>query len=410
MDKEKLRPKDVDAFFGDDSMQSKGPLSFGTTTNLRQLLATSRVPEYPLDTLDLVTGENIINVQGNERISGEEWHAILKGLREAVLRTRNGETVYIRNIVETCDRNAFPGFQRILSPTQREQLDQADRALAEHCFRNLIRFAHASNTQKIISAVDRGLNIHIQPLLTNIPTPETKQSIEEALNLWRANTDNPWKNLYQRCDRPTKKEDRVGREYVLPLYLQNPHYFSIGILRDPRHQTISAGYDPTERALLLHQSPMGEYHFLEMMHVLHELTHICQHNRFLSHHGEGDAQKIKAYHQAYIAHIMKSEHLNELAYGILEDESEAFANEIETINAHTPFEADTQRMLEKLDVPRTAQFERELGNIGRFAVEYYGGGKRTGSTFPPNYMNAINELYSSINIRMIRYADIETPE
>jgi len=363
------------------------------------------------DTVDLVTGERIVNIPLSS-IPNEIGERVYHGLEAAFNRSQNGEQQNIQSLVDTCDtQGPFRGFKRLLTPEQLQRLQHADTELAEHCFRQFVRLCLAEDTEDIIKGVTQALHQHIDPLLPQIRTPETRQSIEEALQLWKTNLENPVRNIYRRTARVAKPGEEIGRQYAMPLYLQNPSYFSVGIMDSGNApDNVGGGYDAPMRVVILRRKPpRASYDFLEALDALHELTHISQHNRFLRTHGRGDPQRLDACHQTYIYNIVESSlHV----HGILEEECEAFANMIEPIIAITGFGSlQIPEVMRKLGIdPNDENKGRQVYSLLRFAVDYFKGGCRTGSQFPAQYINTLEQFYTRLNVHLIRLADIRIPD
>jgi hypothetical protein len=398
------------------SQNPASEMAAGILTRIRGVMApaVATAPETVVRpgstvTTDLVTGASVVNIRMTN-VSNQHGEYVYRGLNGAFEQSRRGGRWNIRPIVDACHNGGpFPGFLDVLTPEQRAELHRADADLCELCYRQFVRLCLAEDTEGIISAADAAIDRHIVPLVGLIRTPETRKSVEGTLAIWKRNLGNPTRNMYHRTTRWFANGEQIGRQYAMPMYRQDPAYFSVGIMdQHVAGDNVGAGYDAPMRTMLIRKPPQGGYNFLEALNVLHEGTHVKQHGEFIVKHSRGDLGRIDVCHDAYVAPMITS---NSAGHGIVEEEGEAFANMIEVIIARTGFgDLQIAPMLRSFGIPENdRQAASELVTLLQLAQPYYQGGGRKGNVFPPAYLSAIESMYRRQGMNVMHQRDILPP-
>lgn len=332
------------------------------------------------DTIDLVTGKTVVNLPlgTNDQMQIERMHEMFNRAHQM---TTGGRVVAIRNLVETYDKNGpCKGLLRIFSPAQIGQLDAANNELCKYVLDQVTRFYAAHHSEQIIQTLDRTLERDIAPVVDAIQEPETRRSVQESLALWRANRTNPWRNRFHRTSELCR-----GREYAIPIYLQNPAFFSISLIINSKEKDAGV-YSPRTRNMLLPAvSPQVPYDFFESWSASHELSHVRFHTQFLQRHAGQDISRLERCQQVYFPSDV----------GIIEDECEAFGNMIEIMYAKTGSKGPwTIEHARSLGVPVFDQRVRQrLNMVSYFAEFYFKGGGRKENHFPDAFVEAIRGVY-----------------
>lgn len=393
-----------------DAQRTGAPLPAhvaNTQNTVRRVLA-DRLPYERNETRDLVTGKMLVNIPMS-RVSQQQGEAIYHGLMQAEGRARTAGKIDLRPLVESCDRNGpFPGFMATLTEEERAGLATASPELADRCYKLFIRQCLAQNTHDIMRAADAAIDEHVMPAIDRVHSPDTKRSVQEAVGLWKHTiAHNPWRNLYHRTDRVAAPGQDLGQQYGMPLYFEDERFFSIGKMDEGNApDNAGAGYEPFMGLLLLRDNGGRPFGFLEALDIIHELTHKKQHNAYLRQHGHGDRQRTLQAQQQYTGWMNVGENR---AFGIIEEEAEAWGNCIELLFSRIGFGTmQVMDAMQKLGVPlNDERSARHIHRMMSLAVPYYSGGARKGEQFPAQFVRDLETFYRNMRITLMRRADLE---
>lgn len=366
----------------------------GVSNIIQKTLENAGTPEIKVErmttTNDLVTGETILSMPLSS-VSENIGKYVMESFERAEAITLNGGTYDISAPVRVCTQQGpFKGFAEIFTPAERSMWQHADAALCCKVFNEFKRLCLGQDVEDIMRKTTQTHQEHLEPLLERIRNPDAQASIAAALSAWNTNRHNPNRNLYYRSRRFVSPENpNPGREYALPMFQQNPHYFSVGKLDSSIvSDNVGAGYDPTMRILFIRLSS-GSHDFLDALNSLHESTHVVHHNVALQRPG-GTLEENQDRYTNVIG-------CGKSGNGILEEECEAFANMIEMTFARIGFGThNIGATLQTLGIPATEEKGRSLYQILQLAGSYYSGGGRKGDSYPPAFVDEIRMLYKRV--------------
>lgn len=173
------------------------------TTNAVVQTTASNVQRHlsRYDVRDLVTGENVINLamreptpKDNIRITPQHIDALPKFYT-------TGRNVDVRLLVDEIDRVLIPGFKILLTTDELAACGSAPPTLTRKIHCEIMRASLASRTDDLIEKVGHGLENRIAPLVSKIRNQRARTSIQACMDIWRANANNPYRNMYRRTAR-----------------------------------------------------------------------------------------------------------------------------------------------------------------------------------------------------------------
>lgn len=361
------------------------------------------VMREPPHVTDLATGEKIYNIPMT-RVPNEQGQFVFDQLRNGFEMTSRqpGTTANLRPAVASCSRNGpFPGFHHVFSDEQVQRLGHADAQLAEYAYREFVRLGLAQDVEEIIGKGTNILDAHVVPLIGKIRSKQARESIADTVRMWKENAANPIRNMYYRTNRWATPGTHPQRDFAIPLYAQNPSFFSVGLMdNEEMLQTAAAAYDPAMRVLLMRKMSGGESDFLSALDIVHEMTHLRQQNRHLKVNGGTTPESLRKCNEEYAqVHTATGAFT---VIGSLSEEAEAWSNMIELFVAKIGYGTkNTADILALLDIDQSDPRQMaSMRHIIEFTQSYNGGGGRKGHTYPPLFLKEIEALYARLGMNL----------
>jgi len=373
----------------------------GATTSEEVPCRTSAVAEAVQQNLmrrdrrDLVTGENVVNIPLREPAASDNIRISPAQINGLSSYYDSGRSADLRLIVQEIDRVLLPGFRQILTAEEQAQLADASPQLIRKIHEGIMRMSLADRTNVLIAKIERGLDRYVTPLLPKIRNPHARASIEACLNVWKANAENPYINLYERTARSASDNPGVHAEYKIPLMRVNPRFISVGIAEGGAAlDNVGAAYSDLTSTMFLQEQPHArEMDFCDILAVIHESTHAHRDAECAMRHGvESERYRRRSLHVPANTMI-----------GIVDEDPEAFGNEIELLIARTGFGTmDTDAVARQLGV-RWEEKGHVVNQLMRYAAKYFPHGRGSDGRMSQEYIDFIEAEYRRFGARIFRY-------
>jgi len=247
----------------------------------------------------------------------------------------------------------------------------------------------------LIAKIERGLDRHVIPLLPKIRNPHARASIEECVSVWKANAENPYINLYERTARSAHVNPNVHAEYKTPLKRMNPRFISVGIAEgEVAIENLGAAYSDLTSTMFLQEPPHGqEMDFCDMLAVIHE-----------SLHAQRDADCALLHGMDSATYRRRSTNVPpKTLIGIVDEDPEAFGNEIELLIARTGFGTmETDAVARQLGV-RWEEKGHVVNQLMRYAAKYFPHGRGSDGQMSQEYVDFIEAEYRRFGARIFQH-------
>lgn len=342
------------------------------------------------DVRDLVTSENVINLAMREPTAKDNIRITPQHIEALPNFYRTDRRVDISLLVNEVDRVLLPGFKEILSASEMAELSFASPTLSKKVHMEIMRAMLADRTRDMIGKLDRGIERSIAPLIPKIRNTKVRESVEACVDIWRANRQNPYLNFYERSSRSAENNPYVHWEYRAPLTEIDPRFLSMMIIEgDMKIQGLGAAFSESTQAIMLHEPEQDEMEFTELLSVIHELTHKKHNAAFIR---KNDARSQACEDQAKAVP-------NDVMLGIVDEDGEAMASEVELLIAKTGFGTfDVGTLANSLGVT-SERGVRSLAQILKYAAVYFGSTGKN-DAIPPAFVAHIESEYRRLGARI----------